>query len=1011
MLMARLVRKFGAEPYAKNTCRTNPDRRSFCATFGVSLNDVITRDGTDIPLVVLDVFHFLLNCDALKCEGIFRVNGNSRTVDTLRSMIDGAGPKWRISQFTHESQTPERSPDVHSVASLLKLYLRQLPGGLVPSDITNSLIEAYLRFRGSTTTLFCQITLNLGRLATANYALLQHLCHFLHQVWKRRYENKMSSEALGIVFGPNVFSFNPDKATIQDQGAVNQIMTILVERTEVFFHLNLDCSSVGIDSSVAEVRKTKRKTSVHASDADLEDHSSDCDSPSNSTELEEKNYAPPFADLSYFVLCDNDIGSSSFAMPYLNKLRREEFSPQISSAIRACIDQHIFGGLQSATQKLSLDTNYLYDCSSSAVKSDCVAEPALSEYDYLSADELERDYHVAPGIHVLFTDPDPLRTPAVGGCAQTPKLLCQLTQRLHLIRKAIRDYERHFEKERGRKPNTAEKKTDLKICSLMTNLAEVRGTIKQLQNRSDICERESVANSYDIQPQGESIERNSCHSPTRNLQFDGGDNDSVGRAFTLPVHSALRSTEGDWSPAVAHQMYNVDIEAATALENSKNLKTTEIQPDAFGVQQISPSSMSVHTRHNSLPTGSLGTTVPKPDQTLSETLAVLTHRLAEKRCSAKRPECLQLMTRKQVEDEKLDLQKALLYFEGLHGRPSGRQERLIMRPLYDRYRSVKRMLAQEYQLDRISSTSSDFLKVMQAEPKHIVSSEGDSSQTEKPLSYTTSFHVPPATLGSAKDSWDKELRSKFSGSPTKDSGESTHSETVQKKQTRPDEANGDTIGSPRPLSVGYQVNSSKLNRSEIELNGCFDAPPSDDRRALVENPLSADGDAESPERASLNLASNIKPIDGSISNLSFNKPVSTQIDVGNAENPQETGSGAAALTSVTAAECRARVTGSNMEENLVTASSSNGRVSLGKNTHDDLADWSLSRLKYELNTVRESKRHLQKILKDFEHDFEQTMGHKVERADRSSMRDEYTRYKFLKSRLVLLENELRGRIN
>lgn len=87
---------------------------------------------------------------------------------------------------------------------------------------------------------------------------------------------------------------------------------------------------------------------------------------------------------------------------------------------------------------------------------------------------------------------------------------------------------------------------------------------------------------------------------------------------------------------------------------------------------------------------------------------------------------------------------------------------------------------------------------------------------------------------------------------------------------------------------------------------------------------------ESPERASLNLASNIKPIDGSISNLSFNKPVSTQIDVGNAENPQETGSGAAALTSVTAAECRARVTGSNMEENLVTASSSNGRVSLGK---------------------------------------------------------------------------------
>lgn len=71
----------------------------------------------------------------------------------------------------------------------------------------------------------------------------------------------------------------------------------------------------------------------------------------------------------------------------------------------------------------------------------------------------------------LFTDPDPLRTPAVGGCAQTPKLLCQLTQRLHLIRKAIRDYERHFEKERGRKPNTAEKKTDLKVLPVESPLS------------------------------------------------------------------------------------------------------------------------------------------------------------------------------------------------------------------------------------------------------------------------------------------------------------------------------------------------------------------------------------------------------------------------------------------------------------------------------------------------------------------------------------------------------------
>ncbi len=46
----------------------------------------------------------------------------------------------------------------------------------------------------------------------------------------------------------------------------------------------------------------------------------------------------------------------------------------------------------------------------------------------------------------------------------------------------------------------------------------------------------------------------------------------------------------------------------------------------------------------------------------------------------------------QVEAEKLALQKILLSFEGAHGRPKERQERMTMRPLYDRYRNVKRLL-------------------------------------------------------------------------------------------------------------------------------------------------------------------------------------------------------------------------------------------------------------------------------------------------------------------------------
>ena len=50
------------------------------------------------------------------------------------------------------------------------------------------------------------------------------------------------------------------------------------------------------------------------------------------------------------------------------------------------------------------------------------------------------------------------------------------------------------------------------------------------------------------------------------------------------------------------------------------------------------------------------------------------------------------MSREQLSSEKTVLQKNLLHYEGLHGRPVTREERLVAKPLYDRYRLVKQML-------------------------------------------------------------------------------------------------------------------------------------------------------------------------------------------------------------------------------------------------------------------------------------------------------------------------------
>ncbi|XP_016139951.1 protein FAM13A isoform X4 [Sinocyclocheilus grahami] len=84
------------------------------------------------------------------------------------------------------------------------------------------------------------------------------------------------------------------------------------------------------------------------------------------------------------------------------------------------------------------------------------------------------------------------------------------------------------------------------------------------------------------------------------------------------------------------------------------------------------------------------TKAPKPP--VESTLEAVMDKLQEKRKEAGRPEDVKDMTREQIGAEKVALQKALLYYESIHGRPITKNERQVMKPLYDRYRLIKQIL-------------------------------------------------------------------------------------------------------------------------------------------------------------------------------------------------------------------------------------------------------------------------------------------------------------------------------
>ncbi|ETP05365.1 STE/STE20/MST protein kinase [Phytophthora nicotianae CJ01A1] len=181
--------------------------------FGISLAHMRCRQGTDtedqVPALIRMLRRELVRHGGLQCKYIYRVSPVQDELQRAKAAINRG------------SFEPAQLSDPHVYASLLKLWLRELPVLLLDvldvqdlASITKLVNtgklddddDLHLFTTGNIDLVDAQITRTLVKLGSRENAVFQWLLEHMLEVNSHRSVNHMTTQALATVMAPNVFS-------------------------------------------------------------------------------------------------------------------------------------------------------------------------------------------------------------------------------------------------------------------------------------------------------------------------------------------------------------------------------------------------------------------------------------------------------------------------------------------------------------------------------------------------------------------------------------------------------------------------------------------------------------------------------------------------------------------------------------------------------------------------------------------------------------------------------------
>ncbi|XP_063519963.1 protein FAM13A isoform X10 [Pongo pygmaeus] len=777
--------------------------------FGVSLQELqrqgLTENG--IPAVVWSIVEYLTQ-HGLTQEGLFRVNGNVKVVEQLRLKFESGVPVEL-----------GKDGDVCSAASLLKLFLRELPDSLITSALQPRFIQLFQDGRNDVQESSLRDLIK--ELPDTHYCLLKYLCQFLTKVAKHHVQNRMNVHNLATVFGPNCFRVPPGLEGMKEQDLCNKIMAKILENYNTLFEVeytendHLRCENLA-RLIIVKIPKSRSEGSIQAHRV-LQPELSD-GIPQLSLRLSRRKS------------CLEDMNSAEDAISAkLVPSSQEDERPLspfylrlLERTIRSAVEQHLFDVNNSGGQS-SEDSESGTPSASSAISARQRRRQSKEQDEVRRGKDkgLTNKENIPSGFNHL--DDCILNTQEVekvhentSGCAgerSKPKRQKSSTKlsELHdnqdgLVNmeslNSTRSHERtgpddfewmsderkgnekdgghtqHFEsptmkiqehpslsdtkQQRNQDAGDQEESFVSEVPQLdLTALCDEKNWEEPIPAFSSWQRENSDSDEAHLSPQAGRLIRQlldedsdpmlsprfyaygqsrqylddtevppsppNSHSFMRRRSsslgsYDDEQEDLTPAQLTRRIQSLKKKIrkfedrfeeEKKYRPSHSDKAANPEVLKWTndLAKFRRQLKESKLK---ISEEDLTPR---MRQRSNTLPK-SFGSQLEKEDEKKQElvdkaikpsveaTLESIQRKLQEKRAEGSRPEDIKDMTKDQIANEKVALQKALLYYESIHGRPVTKNERQVMKPLYDRYRLVKQILSRANTIPIIGSPSS-----------------------------------------------------------------------------------------------------------------------------------------------------------------------------------------------------------------------------------------------------------------------------------------------------------------